>query len=56
MRLDHLLAGLVATLFCGVLHADVEFPTRGENWVNSSPILVENLRGKSAVLWFFEEQ
>ncbi len=32
-----------------------EFPSSPENWLNFGPLTVESLKGKAAVLWFFEE-
>lgn len=34
--------------------ADV-LPTDAEHWLNSPPITAEMLKGKAAVLWFYEE-
>ncbi len=30
-------------------------PTEAQSWLNSPPITAEMLKGKAAVLWFFEE-
>ena len=31
------------------------FPTAPEDWVNSTPLSKELVRGKAVFLWFFEE-
>ena len=31
------------------------FPRNPANWLNSSPITAETLKGKAALLYFFEE-
>lgn len=33
-----------------------ELPGAETAWINSSPLSVENLKGKAAILWFFEEE
>jgi thiol-disulfide isomerase/thioredoxin len=30
-------------------------PTRAEQWINSAPLTYQSLRGKAAILWYFEE-
>jgi thiol-disulfide isomerase/thioredoxin len=33
-----------------------ELPSEETAWINSSPLSVENLKGKAVILWFFEEE
>lgn len=44
--------------FCGqdAQSADLKLPNEPSQWLNSSPLSLETLKGKAAVLWFFEEQ
>lgn len=30
-------------------------PSQQKNWLNSSPLTLEAIKGKGALLWFFEE-
>ena len=32
------------------------FPSQQRNWLNSDPMTLDAIKGKAAVLWFFEEQ
>jgi hypothetical protein len=34
----------------------VPLPTNPQQWVNSPPLTAPMLKGKAAVLWFYEEQ
>src|SRR4051812_37123176 len=33
-----------------------QLPGKEADWINSSPLTVENLKGKAVILWFFEEE
>jgi len=35
---------------------ELVLPTEPSQWVNSAPITLESLKGKAALLWFFEEE
>ncbi len=34
----------------------VPLPTNPQQWINSPPLTAPMLKGKAAVLWFYEEQ
>lgn len=49
---------ILATALCSVLTAQessVTLPAAPGQWLNSSPISMQAMRGKGAVLYFFEE-
>jgi hypothetical protein len=61
----HVLALAILTILAPAISAqdrtnsaDPEFqlPSNPAQWINSRPISMEQLRGKAAVLYFFEEQ
>ena len=58
IRRSILLVGLLAMLCgkCPAVLGEVSFPPQSESWLNSDPFTTETLKGKSALLWFFEEQ
>lgn len=50
--------GLVAMLVCSSLTAQdrgLSLPVNPGQWLNSAPISLEAMKGKGAVLYFFEE-
>lgn len=56
------LAFAVVTLLCSAIvqsqereTGKIELPWNPAQWINSGPISAESLKGKAAVLWFFEE-
>ena len=55
MRISAMIAALI---FCGLMSEQtqaIEFPEDVRAWINSPPISVESMRGKSIVLYFYEE-
>lgn len=55
LPLAMLLAGVLLTSLVGA-QEKLAFPQNPAQWVNGRPLTVESLEGKTAVLWFYEEQ
>lgn len=54
MRQWSIVSGLAGLMFASSLTA-AEFPASLAQWINSAPMSRANLKGKAALLWFFEE-
>ena len=58
MLKERVAVGLVLMLVCSNLAAQdrgMSLPTDSGQWLNSAPISLEAMKGKGAVLYFFEE-
>lgn len=59
-RFSARIVGSLLAIFCCVgsptCAESFSLPPDASSWVNSAPLSMETLKGKAAVLWFFEEQ
>jgi len=58
MSKKRIVAGMFLMAVCSSLAAQdagISLPSSPNQWLNSAPISLESMRGKGAVLYFFEE-
>jgi hypothetical protein len=58
MLKERVAVGLVLMTVCSNLaaqDAEISLPANSAQWLNSAPISLEAMKGKGAVLYFFEE-